>query len=174
MKRYKLDRWGFYMDGLTVGPDRLVTLVYHLEIEGEEAPEWFRRPMEASFIYGREPVLPLLERAIEGARENDEIVITIPPEQAYGPHRAHLVKEIPLSRLKHPERVKPGAYYEEVGPFGQKTFFKVLEVNGDRVKADFNHPAAGKNVLMRVRIEAVREATAQEILAAEIRRCGGG
>ncbi|WP_297057148.1 FKBP-type peptidyl-prolyl cis-trans isomerase [Thermosulfurimonas sp.] len=162
------------MEPLRVGPDRVVVLTYSLDIEGEEAPEWFRKPMEASFIFGREPVLPLLEKAIEGAKENDEVVITIPPEQAYGPHRAHLIKEIPLSRLKHPEKVRPGAYYEETGPFGQKTFFKILEVKGNRIKVDFNHPAAGKNVLMRVRIRAVREATPREILAAELRRCGGG
>ncbi|RUM87009.1 MAG: hypothetical protein DSZ24_07130 [Thermodesulfatator sp.] len=159
---------------LTVGPDRVVVLTYALDIEGEEAPEWFKRPLQASFIYGREPVLPLIERAIEGARENEEITVTIPPEAAYGPHQPHLVKEIPLSRLRHPERARPGTYYEEEGPFGQKTFFKVLAVEGDRVKADFNHPAAGKKVIMRIRIETVREATPQEILAAEIRRCGGG
>ncbi|OAQ21674.1 FKBP-type peptidyl-prolyl cis-trans isomerase [Thermosulfurimonas dismutans] len=162
------------MEGLTVGQDKVVTLTYSLDIEGEEAPDWFKRPLQATFIFGREPVLPLIEQAISGAKENDEITVRVPPEQAYGPYQAHLVKEIPLERLKHPDKVKPGSYYEEVGPYGQKTFFKVLEVSDKKVKADFNHPAAGKNVLLKIRIEAVREATPQEILAAEIRRCGGG
>ncbi len=157
-----------------VTQDMVVTMTYFLDIEGEEAPDWFKRPLQATFIYGREPVLPLIEEAISGAQEEEEITVTVPPEQAYGPYQAHLVKEIPLDQIKHPERLKPGSYYEEVNPYGQKTFFKVLEVLEDRVKADFNHPAAGKNVLLTIRIEALREASPQEILAAEIRRCGGG
>ncbi len=162
------------MAELKVGPDMVVSLTYSLDIEGEEAPEWFKKPMQATFIYGREPILPLIEQAIAGAKVHQEVTVKVPPEQAYGPHQPHLIKEIPLSRLKHPEKVRPGSYYEEVGPYGQRTFFKVLEVSGDKVKADFNHPAAGKNVLLHIRIEALREATAQDILAAEIRRCGGG
>jgi len=162
------------MEELRVGEDMVVTLTYSLDIEGEEAPEWFKRPLQATFIFGREPVLPLIEQAISGAKEKDEVTVRVPPEQAYGPYQPHLVKEIPLQRLKHPEKVKPGAYYEEVGPYGQRTFFKVLEVSDQKLKADFNHPAAGKNVILKIRIEGVRKATPQEILAAEIKRCGGG
>lgn len=40
--------------------------------------------------------------------------------------------------------------------------------------ADFNHPAAGKNVLMKIDILEVRPATAYEIMSAELRACGGG
>ena len=162
------------MERLTVGQDKVVTITYSMDIEGEEAPDWFRRPFQATFIFGRDPVLPLIEQAILGAKEKEEVTVRVSPEEAYGPYQAHLVKEIPLSRLKHPEKVKPGAYYEESGPYGQKTFFKILEVSGSKVKADFNHPAAGKEILLKIRIETVKEATPQEILAAEIRRCGGG
>ncbi len=162
------------MEELRVRPDVVVTLTYTLDIEGEEAPEWFKRPLSSTFVFGRDPVMPLIERAIEGARENEEITVTVPPEEAYGPHLPHLVKEVPLARIKHPERLKVGSYYEEIGPYGQRTFFKVLEVRDGKVKADFNHPAAGKNVILKIRIEALREATPQDIIAAEIRRCGGG
>ncbi|MCS7199816.1 MAG: hypothetical protein RMI63_00065 [Caldimicrobium sp.] len=59
-------------------------------------------------------------------------------------------------------------------PTEPKPFFKILEVKNGKVKADFNHPAAGKEILMKIEILEARPATAYEIMAAELRACGGG
>lgn len=154
--------------------DSFVRLVYSMSIEGEKTPEWFLRPIEVSFIYGREPIPVIIEKAILGREKGESVEITIPPQSAYGPHLDYLVKEVDLSSLKHPERVIEGECYEEVSPYGSRIFFKVLEVRGDKVIADFNHPAAGKNVIMKIEVLEVRPATAYEIMAAELRACGGG
>lgn len=154
--------------------DSFVRLVYSMEIEGEKTPAWFSRPIEVSFIFGREPIPAIIERAIFGKEKGEILQITIPPQSAYGPHLDYLVKEIDLNSLKHPEKVIPGEWYEEVSAYGSRTFFKVLEVRGDKVIADFNHPAAGKNVLMKIEVLEVRPATAYEIMSAELRACGGG
>ncbi len=154
--------------------DFFVRLVYSMSIEGEKTPEWFSRPIEVSFIFGREPIPVIIEKAILGKEKGETVEITIPPQSAYGPHLDYLVKEVDLNSLKHPEKVIPGEWYEEVSPYGSRTFFKVLEVRGDKVIADFNHPAAGKNVIMKVEVLEVRPATAYEIMAAELRACGGG
>ncbi len=159
---------------MQIGRDAFVRLRYHMEIEKEKTPEWFSRPLEVSFIFGREAIPTIIERAIEGKKEGDSVEVIIPPQSAYGPHLDYLVKEIELSSLKHPEKVVPGEWYEEVTSYGSRTFFKVLEVRDNKVIADFNHPAAGKNVLMKIEILEVRSATAYEIMAAELRACGGG
>ncbi len=157
-----------------IGKDYYVRLRYRLEIPGEKAPEWFSRPLEVAFILGREVIPSLIENAIVGREQGERVEVTIPPQSAYGPHLSYLVKEIDLSSLKHPERVIPGEWYEEVSPYGSRTFFKVLEVREDKVVADFNHPAAGKEVLMKIEILEARPATAYEIMSAELRACGGG
>ncbi|PMP63902.1 MAG: hypothetical protein C0197_01680 [Caldimicrobium thiodismutans] len=159
---------------MKIEKDSFVRLVYSMEIEGEKTPSWFSRSIEVSFIYGREPIPTIIERAIFGKEKGEKVEILIPPHSAYGPRLDYLVKEVDLNSLKHPEKVIPGEWYEEVSPYGSRTFFKVLEVRGDKVIADFNHPAAGKNVIMKIEVLEVRPATAYEIMAAELRACGGG
>lgn len=159
---------------MKISKDTFVRLRYFMEIEGEKTPEWFSKTLEVSFIFGRESIPAIIERAIENKEEKEKVEVNIPPQSAYGPHLSYLVKEIELSSLKHPEKVVPGEWYEEISPYGSRTFFKVLELKGDKVVADFNHPAAGKNVLMKIEILEVRPATAYEIMSAELRACGGG
>ncbi|WP_022853248.1 FKBP-type peptidyl-prolyl cis-trans isomerase [Thermodesulfatator atlanticus] len=162
------------MDDKKVMPNKVITLSYQLEIEGKETPPWFSRPMRVSFLYGRDPLMPLIEQAITGAKEGDELTVTIPPEQAYGPYDKSLVQEISLDQLKNPDQVKEGEYYQEVTPTGRQLMFLVLEKKNGKVIADFNHPAAGHNVIMKIKIDEVREATAMDFAACDMRNCGSG
>jgi len=159
---------------MKIEKDFWVRLRYFMEIQGEKTPEWFSRPIEVSFIFGREPIPAIIEKAILGKETGEKVEVTIPPQSAYGPHLDYLVKEVDLNSLKHPEKVQAGEWYEEVSRFDSRTFFKVLEVRGDKVIADFNHPAAGKNVLMKIEVLEARPASAYEIMSAELRACGGG
>lgn len=152
--------------------DFFVRISYHLELKNEKAPSWFSNNVEVSFVLGREPVPSLIENAIKNKKVGEEIEITIPPESAFGPHLSHLVKEIETKNLKYPEKIIPGEWYEELNSYGGKLCFKVLEVKGNKVIADFNHPAAGKTVIMKIKILEARPATSFEILSAELR--GGG
>ncbi len=162
------------MEAKRVAPNMVVTLSYQLEIEGKKTPSWFARPMRVNFVFGRDPLMPIIEQAISGAKEGDEITVTIPPEQAYGPYDEKLVQEIPLEQLKHPEQVKEGEYYQEVAPNGRQIMFYVLKKENGKVVADFNHPAAGHNVIMKIKVDEVRQATAMDFAACDMRNCGGG
>ncbi len=158
----------------TIVPNTVVTITYQLEIEGKETPSWFARPMRVNFVYGKDPLMPVIEQAISGAKEGEEIKVTIPPEQAYGPYDKNLIQEIPLSQLKHPEQVQVGDYYQEVAPNGRQLMFFVQEKKDDKVIADFNHPAAGHNVIMKIKVDEVREATVFDLVACDMRSCGSG
>jgi len=157
-----------------VKKDFFVKIKYQMKLKDEKAPEWFSQIYETSFILGREPLPKIIEENIFDKKAGDIIELVIPPESAYGPHLPHLIREINISSLKHPERLKVGEWYEEVSPYGSRTSFKVLEIKEDKVKADFNHPAAGKEVIMKIEILEARPATAYEILSAEIKACSGG
>lgn len=155
--------------------DYYLRLIYHLELKDEKAPAWFSKPLEVSFILGREPVPKIIEEAVMGKREGDEVEVVIPPETAYGPRLPYLIKEVDIKTLKYPEKVKVGEWYEEINKYGSRVSFKVLEIKEDKIKADFNHPAAGKEVIMKIKILEARPANPFEILSAEMRAygCGG-
>ncbi len=157
-----------------VVPNTAVTITYFLEIEGKETPEWFSRPMRVNFIFGRDPLMPIVEKALAGAREGEQLTIIIPPEQAFGPYKEDLVQEIFLDQLKHPELLKEGDYYQEITPTGRQIMFLVKEIQENKVFADFNHPAAGHNVIMNLKVDEIREPTICDLMACDARQCGGG
>jgi len=156
----------------SIKKDFFVKIRYYLELKEEKAPSWFSQPVEVSFILGREAIPKIIEEAVVGKKEGDEVEIFIPPESAYGPHLPYLIKEVDINTLKHPEKIKVGEWYEEINKYGSRISFKVLEIEGNKIKADFNHPAAGKNVIMKIKILEARPATSFEILSAEFRASG--
>jgi len=148
-----------------------VKIRYYLELKDEKAPKWFTKPIEVTFVLGKEPIPKIIEEAIKGKKEGEEIEIVIPSKTAYGPYLPYLVKKIDINNLKHPEKIKVGEWYEEINAHGSGVSFKVLEISGNKIKADFNHPAAGKTVIMKIKILEARPATSYEILSAEFRAC---
>ena len=159
---------------MRVEPDKVVTVQYTLSVKDGETPPELQRTFTTSFLYGRERVLPVLERALYGRREQESFQVEIPPRQAYGEYDPSLVSEISKEQLAHPGRLKEGEIYLEYRPDGTPLRFMVREVKDDSVVADFNHPAAGKTLLLSARVDEVREATAADILALMNRNAGSG
>ncbi len=153
-----------------ISQDCFVRLRYRPVFE-EEVPEPFKRPIEISFVYGRERIPSPIEEAILNKAAGEKIKIKLKPEQAYGPHLPYLIKEIEISSLKNPENLEVGKWYVEENKYGEPTFFKVLKIEEGKVVGDFNHPGAGKEIGLEIEIIEVREATPTEVLIAEFKSC---
>jgi len=155
--------------------DTVVTVEYTLTVTGGETPRDLDREFSARFVYGRDRILPALEKALAGHVPQDRIELDIQPDHAFGPYDPHLVSEVRFADLKHPERLRAGEYYEEVGHHGHPLRFFVRELRGDSAVADFNHPAAGKALTLRATVTEVRGASLADILASmNIARGSGG
>ena len=154
--------------------DKVVTVQYTLSVKDGETPPELHRTFTTSFLYGRERVLPVLEKALYGREEAESFEVEIPPQQAYGEYDPSLVSEISKEDLSYPSRLKEGEVYLEYRPDGSPLRFIVKEIKEDSVVADFNHPAAGKTLLLSAKVDEVREATAADILALMNRNTGGG
>ncbi len=159
---------------MQVERDTVVTVKYTLKVKDGETPPELDRPYTARFLYGRDRVLPVLEQALSGRKKGEKLDLTIPASQAFGHYDEKLVKRIPLSSLKHPELAKEGEVYEEAGPNGPEMRFMVRRIHSDYVEADFNHPAAGKDLTLQAMIADVKAASPMEILASINATRGGG
>jgi FKBP-type peptidyl-prolyl cis-trans isomerase SlyD len=150
-----------------VGPGTWVSLAYSLyDAEGEEldhSPE--DAPLQALVGYGQ--LLPALEQAIEGLSAGQARSLRLLPEQAFGERDPRRVIEI--DRGEFPDDVEAGDHYEMENQAGKLLVFRVLEVSGDSVRLDTNHPLAGQRVRVELRVCAVRPATADELSLAEQR-----
>ena len=151
---------------MKVDRDTVVTVNYTVTVKDGETPEDLNRPFNCRFLYGRDRILPVLEKALIGHEQEDEIQVTIPPEQAFGPYDPYLIKKVPISDLNHSGQLKEGEYYEEFGPNGKSIRFYLKELHGDYVLADFNHPSAGKSLVLNGTISQVKAASMQDIMAA--------
>ncbi|MEA1991433.1 MAG: FKBP-type peptidyl-prolyl cis-trans isomerase [Thermodesulfobacteriota bacterium] len=158
---------------MKVDRDTVVTVNYTVTVKDGETPEDFSRPFNCRFLYGRDRVLPALEKALIGHEQEDEIHVNIPPEQAFGPYNPYLVKKVPISDFNHSGQLKEGEYYEEFGSNGKSIKFYLKELHGDYVLADFNHPSAGKSLVLNGTISEVKAASMLDIMAA-MNACSGG
>ena len=97
-------------------------------------------------IVGGNHLLPAIEEAIVGLEEGDSKTIEIDSENAFGPRNRQLIQLIPMKEFKKQGMTPvPGMIITSEGNNG-----KILTVNGGRVKVDFNHELAGKDLTFDV------------------------
>ena len=159
---------------MQVEKDTLVTVNYTLRVRDGNTPRELNRPYTARFLYGRDRVLPVLEQALSGKDEGENLDVIIPSAQAFGAYDEKLVKPIPIDTLKHPENLKENEVYEEIGPNGPTIRFMTRRIHEDHVEADFNHPAAGKDLTLKAEITEVKAASSRDIMASLNASRGGG
>ena len=117
------------------------------------------RPLQ--YFHGAGNIIPGLEKALVGRQAGDRLKVDVRPEEGYGVRNESLVQELPRDAFQGVERVEPGMQFEartERGPL----LVTVVEVAGDRVRIDGNHPLAGQTLHFDVSVLDVREATEEE------------
>ncbi|RUR36541.1 FKBP-type peptidyl-prolyl cis-trans isomerase [Vreelandella populi] len=117
------------------------------------------KPLE--YLHGHDNIVPGLEQALAGLSVGDELTVTLAPEQAYGLRNEALVQEVGRGSFGNAE-LTPGSRFQTEGEAGPQ-IVTVIEVAGDRVTVDTNHPLAGRTLSYQVRILDVREATRAEL-----------
>lgn len=156
-----------------IEPGKYVEMVYDLY---EVAPDGTEKLVHQSdpadpekIVFGvtRGMIRPL-EQAIEGLEEGGKFNVKVKAEEAFGPYDpeqvAELDKDIFLVDGKFDaEVIKKGAIVPMMTADGFRINGVVLEVTDDKVKMDFNHPLAGKEVRFDGTVKTVRDATPEEL-----------
>jgi FKBP-type peptidyl-prolyl cis-trans isomerase SlyD len=159
---------------MKIVPGLFVAIDYTLTLEDGEMIDRSEAGEPLAFILGAGQIIPGLERALEGMSAGESAVITVEPEDAYGPRDAQMIKPVPRDHFPEDAELVPGTAFEANGPHGELTFW-IHAVEGEMVVIDFNHPLAGKKLTFDVTVREVREATPEEQAeAAEENACGCG
>ncbi|HEU5073597.1 MAG TPA: FKBP-type peptidyl-prolyl cis-trans isomerase [Polyangiaceae bacterium] len=117
------------------------------------------------FVFGFGQALPGLERGLEGHVAGDQVTIVLAPHEAYGARDESLV--VSVAREELGADIRPGDRIEVEDAHGAVLVLRVLELDDEEARVDFNHPLAGQKVRYETRILQVRPATEDEIVAAE-------
>ena len=114
-----------------------------------------REPL--AFLVGHKQMIPGFERELMGLAAGEKVEFTLSAEDAYGSHNPDAVQQVPTEMFGGITPEIGMTLMSDLGPF------RVTEINGDLITADFNHALAGKSLTFNVEVVEVREATAEEI-----------
>ncbi|HOI12945.1 MAG TPA: peptidylprolyl isomerase [Methanoculleus sp.] len=109
-----------------------------------------RAPLE--FTIGSGQIIPGFEQAVIGMEPGEAKTATIPPEEAYGPHREDMT--LTVDRGQFPEEInpEPGQQLQIQQPDGRAAVVTVSDVSASTVTLDANHPLAGQPLTFDIRL----------------------
>lgn len=147
--------------GKASGPEAGVVVGDHVvvevsgRVEGELQDQEPDRPRTADFVVGEQETFPALERAVIGMQVDETKRIKVPAAEAFGPRYQGL--EMPMPRSVIPPGMHPivGDVIRLQGPDGQLTPCTVVAITGDSLWVDMNHPLAGKDLVLDIRVAAI-------------------
>ena len=113
-----------------------------------------RDPLE--FTLGGGEIIPGFEEAVRGMQVGQVNTVTIPPDEAYGPHRDEMVMVIPRGQL--PDGLNPaiGQQLQMQRPDGTAAVVVVSEVSEATITVDGNHPLAGKDITFEIELVEIK------------------
>jgi FKBP-type peptidyl-prolyl cis-trans isomerase 2 len=82
-----------------------------------------------------------------GVTAGEQIRLSLPPNQAYGPHDPNRIRRLSASRFSHFESIPVGRWVSIAAKNGRLRAVKILEVRGDVVVIDTNRRGARHWVL---------------------------
>lgn len=159
---------------MKISTHKFVSLTYDLNVggDGEELELMERATVEQplEFIFGTGSMLEAFESQVENLSEGDTFNFDLSPEQAYGEYDDEYLVDLPRSMFEQDGKLNEEVVFEgNVLPMmdtnGNRLNGSVVSVGNDTIKMDFNHPLAGETLHFSGKVQAVREATAEEIAA---------
>jgi FKBP-type peptidyl-prolyl cis-trans isomerase SlyD len=147
-----------------VGPGKKVTLDYTLSVDNSQV-ETSVGKTPLIYVVGSGKIIPGLEAQLIGMQMNEEKVITVAPNEAYGVINPEAFKEFPKTALPKGVEPKVGMLLLAATADGTKFATKISEIKGDKVVLDFNNPLAGKTLTFKVKILKIEKASAADAAA---------
>jgi len=128
-----------------------VTLEYTLTLPDQTVADSTAGKEPFSYIHGEHEIIPGLEKGLMGLKAGDKKRIVLAAADAYGSYDEK--KKVSVPKANVPPETKVGSLlHSEEGLEA-----RVIQVTGDSVLLDMNHPLAGKNLVFDVNILKVEK-----------------
>ncbi|MCS6289979.1 MAG: FKBP-type peptidyl-prolyl cis-trans isomerase [Nitrospira sp.] len=111
-------------------------------------------PLQASeYTHGAKQLIPGLEQALVGLHAGEKKRVELDADHAFGQYDIN--KKTTVSRAQLPKNITPGA----ITTTSEGRPFTVVSLAGDSAVIDFNHPLAGKPIVLDVVVLRVKPRT---------------
>jgi len=140
---------------------RVVTLDFELSDSDGALLDASNRVGPMRYLHGAGQLLPALEIAISGLEKGAAKTVAIPCADAFGERDDSRIIEVKRTQL--PPDVEVGTMLATQDQQGRQVPLRVIELDDETAKLDGNHPFAGKDVVFKVTVADVENATADEL-----------
>ncbi|SKA67270.1 FKBP-type peptidyl-prolyl cis-trans isomerase [Enterovibrio nigricans] len=115
-----------------------------------------------AYLHGASNIIPGLEKALIGKAEGEEFKAEVHPDDAYGQRNEALIQVVDKEVFQGVDDIEVGMVFNAQGPQGNIQV-TIVEIDGEKVTIDGNHPLAGIVLYFEGVIREVRDATEEEI-----------
>ena len=114
------------------------------------------------YLHGSGNIISGLEAALLGKKVGDKFNVRIEPKDAYGEVADDMVQIISKEMFEGIDQIEVGMQFHADVSYGSGVV-TVVNIDGDNVTIDGNHPLAGEALTFDVEIIDVRPATKEEL-----------
>jgi FKBP-type peptidyl-prolyl cis-trans isomerase SlyD len=148
---------------LTLVADDLVVIMDYTLTVDDEVVDSSEEDGPIEFLQGHGNIIPGLEAHLGGLAVGESLQVTVAAKDGYGEFDPEQVVDVPLDEFPEEICVEPGVELEMQDQDGDTLFARILSVGKSRVKLDFNHPLAGKELTFDVTVVGLRMPTPEEL-----------
>ncbi len=145
---------------------KAVTVEYTLTNDAGEVLDSSRNREPLTYVQGMGNMISGFETELEGKKAGDKFSFAVAPKDGYGERDTSLLFSVPKEKFKSTPDLKIGTRFEVTTPNGTMVM-AVARIEDDSVVLDGNHPLAGNKLHFDVEVVGVRDATGDELAAAE-------
>jgi len=157
---------------MQVKKDTIVTIEYTLKDEGGNVIDSSKDHGPLNYVHGSGNIIPGLENGLEGKSAADSFVVTVSPEEGYGERDESLTQVVDREVFGLEDELEEGMQFQAPTENGVMVV-TVVNIDGDDITVDGNHPLAGVQLNFDITIVDVREATAEELDHGHVHGEGG-
>ena len=157
---------------MQIANDKVVMIHYTLTNDEGDLLDSSKDQDPLAYLHGFGNIIPGLEKALTGRSIGDTFKIEIAPEDGYGVRDNEMVQSVPRSAFEGVDDIEPGMQFQAQSPDGIQ-LVTVIDIDGDEVILDGNHPMAGITLHFDVEVNDIREATREELEHGHVHGAGG-
>jgi len=147
---------------MQIAKDKVVSIHYTLKNDAGSVIDSSENAEPLIYLHGAQNIILGLEKALEGKVTDDALEVSIEAVDAYGEYNKELTQVVPSNMFKGVDKIEVGMEFQAQTEQGIQVI-RIAGVDGDDVTIDGNHPLAGERLHFDVTVDAVREASADEL-----------
>ncbi|WP_105190584.1 FKBP-type peptidyl-prolyl cis-trans isomerase [Pseudoalteromonas sp. T1lg48] len=156
---------------MNIADNKVVTMHYSVVDKADNTIDNTFDGEPLVFIVGTGFLIPGLEQALQGKQAGDTFSVEVEPKDGYGERHEQLMQAVPKDMFEGMD-IEVGMQFRATTDDGEQTVI-IVDIQGEDVIVDGNHPLAGVALKFDVEVVDVRDATAEELAHGHVHGAGG-